>query len=63
MRYCMARMTRQMLETLLSVYVKTFQSPKNPLVRSPLLGKTWSWQVDYPSLSNCRTSAKWQVDE
>ena len=28
------------------------QSPKNPLVRSSLLGKTWSGQVDYPSLSN-----------
>ena len=36
------------------------QSPKNPLVRSSLLGKTWS---GHPSLSNCRTSAKWQADE
>ena len=26
--------------------------PKNPLVRLSLLGKTWSGQVDYPSLSN-----------
>ena len=34
------------------------QSLKNPLIRSSLLGKTWSGQVDYPSLSNCRTSAK-----
>ena len=39
------------------------QSPKNPCIRSSLLGKTWSGQVDYPSLSNCRTSAKWQADE
>ena len=39
------------------------QSPKNPLVRSSFLGKTWSGHVDYPSLSNYRTSAKWQVDE
>ena len=28
-----------------------------------LLGKTWSGQVDYPSLSNCMTSAKCQADE
>ena len=28
-----------------------------------LLGKTWSGQVDHPSLSNCRTSAKWQADK
>ena len=39
------------------------QSPKNPLVLSSLPGKTWSGQVDFPSLSNCRTSAKWQADE
>ena len=39
------------------------QSPKNALVRLSLLGKTWSGQVDYSSLSNCRTSAKWQADE
>ena len=39
------------------------QGPKNPLVRSSLLGKTWSGQVNYSSLSNCRTSAKWQEDE
>ena len=31
------------------------QSPKNPLV---LIGRTCSGQVDYPSLSNCRTRAK-----
>ena len=39
------------------------QSAKNPLVRLSLLGKTWSGQVDFPSLSNCRTSAKWQANE
>ena len=32
-------------------------------IHSSLLGKTWSGQVDYPSLSNFRTSAKWQADE
>ena len=39
------------------------QGPKNPLIPLSLLGKTWSGQVDYPSLCNCRMSAKWQEDE
>ena len=43
--------------------IKKRQSPKNPLIRSSLLGKTWSGQVDYPSLSNWKTSVKWQEDE
>ena len=30
----------------------TNQSPKNPLICSSSLGKTWSRQVDYPSLPN-----------
>ena len=32
-------------------------------IHSSLLGKTWSGQVDYPSLFDCRMSAKWQADE
>ena len=45
------------------VILRPRQSPKNPLIRSSLLGKTWSGQVDCPFLSNCRTSAKWLENE
>ena len=42
--------------TLSERNVIILQSLKNPLVHLSLLGKTWSGQVDYPSLSNCSTS-------
>ena len=49
--------------TLSERNVIILQNLKNPLVHLSLLGKTWSGQVDYPSLSNCSTSTKWQEDE
>ena len=42
---------------------KIWKLIQSPLVLSSLLGKTWSGQVDYLSLSNCRTSAKWQANK
>ena len=39
------------------------QSPKNPLVCLSFLVKFWAAQVEHPSLSNCRTSAKWQENK